>query len=76
VAVDLETQRAWARGWQRAGLALEAVRRAELRALTEQRTLTAMDRLLSLGAQAKSSPERRRGSGLVDQQRLFSLLRR
>ena len=75
VPVDLETQRAWARGWQSAGQALESVRRAELRALTEQGALTAMDRLLSLGARAKLSPERRLKSGLVEQQRLFSPLR-
>lgn len=73
--VDLETQRAWARGWQSAGQALESVRRAELRALTRERALSAMDQLLSLGAQASLSAERRGSSGLVEQQRLFSPLR-
>jgi hypothetical protein len=75
VPVDLDTQRAWARGWQSAGRALESVRRAELRALTEERALKAMDQLLSLGARARLSAERRRTSGLVEQQRLFSLVR-
>ena len=74
LAVDLETQRAWARGWQSAGLALEEVRRAELRALTPERALAAADNLLDLGARAGLSAERRRMSGLVEQQRLFSLL--
>ena len=73
--VDLETQRAWARGWQSAGKALESVRRAELRALTRERALSAMDQLLSLGARASLSAKRRGSSGLVEQQRLFSPLR-
>jgi len=75
LTVDIETQRGWARGWQKAGKALEAVRRAELRELTEERALTATSRLLSFGTQASLSARRRRTSGLVEQQRLFSLLR-
>lgn len=74
MAVDLETHRAWARGWQEAGRALESVRRSELRALTDEAALTATDRLLSLGAQARLSAKRSRTSGLVEQQRLFSIL--
>ena len=74
LTVDLETQRAWARGWQNAGKALEAVRRVELRRLTAEKALQATDRLLSLGAQATLSAKRRSTSGLVEQQRLFSLL--
>jgi hypothetical protein len=73
--VDLDTQKAWARGWQNAGQALESVRRAELRSLTEDTALQATDRLLSLGAQARLSANRRRTSGLVEQQRLFSRFR-
>lgn len=75
LAVDLETQKAWARGWQRAGVALEEIRRAELRALTPEKALAATDNLLSLGARAGVSAERRRTSGLVEQQRLFARLR-
>ncbi len=75
MTVDLETQRAWARGWQNAGRALESVRRGELRALTGEKALAATDRLLSLGAQAHLSAKRNRTSGLVEQQRLFSPLR-
>jgi hypothetical protein len=72
LTVDLRRQRAWARGWQTAGRALEAVRRAELRALTPERALAATERLLALGAEAGVSAKRRRTSGLVEQQRLFS----
>ncbi len=75
LTVDLETQRAWARGWQEAGQALESVRRAELRALTGEKALAATDRLLSLGAQASLSAKRRGTSGLVEQQRLFTHFR-
>jgi hypothetical protein len=75
VAVDMETQKAWARTWQEAGKALEAIRRAGLRALTPEKALRATDNLLSLGAGTPVSAERRRTSGLVEQQRLFSRLR-
>ena len=75
LAVDLETQRAWARTWQATGEALEAIRRAELRALTPEKALQATDNLLSLGAGLPLSAERRRTSGLVEQQRLFARLR-
>ncbi len=45
VAVDLETQKAWARTWQVTGEALEKIRRAELRALTAEKGLAATDNL-------------------------------
>ncbi len=73
--VDLETQKAWARTWQETGRALEAIRRSELRALTPERALRATDDLLGLGAEMTLSAERRRTSGLVEQQRLFVRLR-
>jgi hypothetical protein len=75
LAVDLETQKAWARTWQATGEALERIRRTELRALTEAKGLAAMDNLLSLGSGMALSAERRGTSGLVEQQRLFSRLR-
>jgi hypothetical protein len=75
LAVDIETQRAWARTWQATGKALEAIRRSELRALTPEKALRATDNLLSLGAEMTLSAERRRTSGLVEQQRLFARLR-
>ena len=75
MAVDLETQKAWARTWRAAGEALDKVRRAELRALTPEKALFATDNLLSLG-RGMALPEKRRGtSGLVEQQRLFARLR-
>jgi len=75
LAVDLETQRAWARTWQETGKALEAIRRAELRTLTPEAALRASENVLSLGAGLTLSAERRRTSGLVEQQRLFGRLR-
>jgi hypothetical protein len=75
VAVDLQTQKAWARTWQETGKALDTIRRAELRALTPEKALRATDNLLSLGAETPLSAERRHTSGLVEQQRLFSRLR-
>ena len=75
VAVDPENLRLWARTWQETGEALAAVRRTELRALTSEQALRATERLLSLGAQTPISEERRRSSGLVEQQMLFALLR-
>lgn len=75
MAVDLETQKAWARTWRATGEALEAVRRAELRALTPERALRAIDNLLSLGAGTPRSAGRRLTSGLVEQQRLFARFR-
>jgi hypothetical protein len=75
LGVDLETQKAWARTWQATGEALEAIRRVELRALTPEMALRATDNLLSLGAGMALSAERRRTSGLVEQQRLLASLR-
>ena len=75
MAVDLETQKAWARTWQATGEALDKIRKTELRALTEERALAATDNLLSLGAGTALSAQRRSSSGLVEQQRLFSRLR-
>lgn len=75
LTVDLETQRAWARNWQKTGEMLERIRRAELWALTPERALRATDALLSLGAGLPVSAERRFTSGLVEQQRLFAALR-
>ena len=52
MAVDLETQRAWARTWQETGKALEIVRRAELRALTPEKALRATENLLAVHGRA------------------------
>jgi len=69
--VDLETQKAWARQWARAGEALAEVRRAELRTLTAEQALAASDDLLSLSDRIPPSSEGRTTSGLVEQQRLL-----
>jgi hypothetical protein len=76
VAVDLETQKAWARQWQAAGEALARVRRQELRCLTPEQALAASDDLLSLGDRLPLRPERWATSGLVEQQRLLQRGRR
>jgi hypothetical protein len=52
--------------WRLAGLALEAMRRRELRELTDAEALLDLLRYL---------PRRESGSGLVEQQRLFALAR-
>ena len=69
LAVDIETQRAWARQWQRAGEALARVRREELRRLTPEQALAASDDLLSLGDRLPLPTRRWITSGLVEQQR-------
>jgi len=65
--------RAAAGRWNRAGPALEAVRRRELQALTDDEALAAAEALLDL---LRLLPPHERGTGLVEQQRLFSRLRR
>jgi len=76
MSVDLETQKAWARQWARAGEALLELRRTEIRSLTHEEALSASDDLLSLSDRVPLSPARWSTSGLVEQQRLFSRGRR
>jgi hypothetical protein len=71
-----ETERRWAEQWREAGAALDAVRRRELRELTPERALAAMDALLSMGATTPLPAARVAFSGLVEQQALFLRLRR
>jgi hypothetical protein len=65
--------RQWVRRWQRAGKALEEVRRQELRDLDRDpaRRRAAIATVLALPARFRRI---RRTSGLVEQQSLFSLL--
>lgn len=63
----------WSDVWKTAGAALEARRRAELRALTDEEVRRAVADLFSLPQPADLSP--RPGCGLVEQQRLFARLR-
>ncbi|HET9214855.1 MAG TPA: hypothetical protein VFN93_08875 [Gaiellaceae bacterium] len=62
-----------ARRWRRAGPALEAMRRRELRALTDADALAAAEALLTLPVPL---PPRAELTGLVEQQRIFARLRR
>lgn len=62
---------AWMRQWQAAGPALEAVRRLELRALTEEEALAASEALLSMAALTPAPKDRLTSSGLVIQQALL-----
>ena len=58
--------------WRSAAIALESVRRQELRDLTDEEALQAADALLSL---VPLAPADERLTGLVDQQRLFARAR-
>ena len=59
--------------WRQAGPLLQAIRRRELRELTELEGLAAAESLLDL---VRLLPPKEGGSGLVEQQRLFALVRR
>lgn len=73
VAEDVASSaRVTAAGWREAGAALAAVRATELASLTDEDALQAARDLLDLVADL---PPREGGSGLVEQQRLFALLR-
>ena len=66
--------KAWMEQWRVAGPALEAVWKAELRALTPERARRAVAEIFALVEQWPDKPHRN-GSGLVEQQRLFRNLR-
>lgn len=63
----------WAETWERAGRALEALRRRELQAMTDDDVRRAIADLFSDAMLADLPP--RVTSGLVEQQRLFARLR-
>ncbi|MGH3755059.1 MAG: hypothetical protein ACRDRP_20660 [Pseudonocardiaceae bacterium] len=67
--VEGEVDRAVVAQWRAAGPALAAVRRRELRALSEAEALGAVLALLDLAADL---PPKSGGSGLVEQQRYFA----
>ena len=69
---DAELKR-WAETWESAGRALEALRRRELQAMTDEDVRRAIVNLFS-GAELADLPPRTT-SGLVEQQRLFASLR-
>lgn len=63
----------WAETWERAGRELERIRRDELVRMTDDQAKSAALDLLNMPLPEGLPP--RRGSGLVEQQRLFSKLR-
>ncbi len=63
----------WAETWESAGRALEALRRRELEAMTDDDVRRAIADLFSGASLADLPP--RTTSGLVEQQRLFASLR-
>jgi hypothetical protein len=63
----------WAETWERAGRALEALRRRELQAMTDDDVRRVISELFG-GAMLPDLPPRMT-SGLVEQQRLFARLR-
>ncbi len=65
--------KAWVENWAKVGPKLEAIRRRELRAMTYQQRIEAIDAVLQIGCRF-SKP--RTTSGLVEQQRLFQKARR
>ncbi len=64
--------KAWVETWLKAGPELDAIRRRELREMTYEDRIRAIDALLQLGSQFATE---RDTSGLVEQQRLFRKLR-
>jgi len=70
---DQGEMKAWVETWAQAGPKLEAIRDRELREMTYEDRIRAIDALLQLGAQLGKP---RTTSGLVEQQRLFQKLRK
>ncbi|MBI2295510.1 MAG: hypothetical protein HYU76_05630 [Betaproteobacteria bacterium] len=70
---DADVKR-WAETWERAGHELDALRRRELRAMTDDDVRRAVADLFSGVAPDDLPP--RTTSGLVEQQRLFAALRK
>ena len=66
---EVDVERAIVAQWRAAGPALAAVRRRELRALSETEALDAVLALLDLAADL---PPKSGGFGLVEQQRYFA----
>lgn len=65
---EKEQMRAWVENWKRVGPELEAIKRRELRAMTEEEGTKRALRVMS----ARVKPRwRDSSSGLIEQQRLF-----
>jgi len=65
---DEDRTKAWVENWAKLGPQLEAIRRRELREMTYQQRVQAMDSLFQIGRLVGKA---RTTSGLVQQQRLF-----
>jgi hypothetical protein len=72
VSPGAETTAAVVAQWRRVGSALAQIRRDELRRLTDEEALAAVDELLDL---LRLLPPPSGTSGLVEQQRLFARAR-
>jgi hypothetical protein len=66
-----DEHRAYVRRWAQTGRLLEALRWRELAALSEERAAAASDALIEAALLVPVPDERRRWSGLADQQRGF-----
>ncbi len=64
----------WANQWAKAGPAMDAVRKAELRALTDEDVRRSVADLFA--SAINTDQPQQLSSGLVEQQRLFASLRR
>ena len=69
---DEQRNREWVENWAKAGPKLEAIRRRELRAMTCEERIRAIDTLLQIGCRFAKP---RTSSRLVEQQRLFQKAR-
>lgn len=69
---DERRTREWVDRWAKVGPELEAIRRRELRAMTHEERVRAIDTLLQIGCRFAKP---RSTSGLVEQQRLFQKAR-
>ncbi len=70
---DQQRTREWVENWAKVGPKLEAIRRRELRAMTYEQRIKAIESVLQLGV-LLGKP--RITSGLVEQQRLFQKARK
>lgn len=71
--IEREQTKAWVENWAKVGPKLEAIRRRELREMTYEQRIKAIDSLLQIGCQFGKP---RSTSGLVEQQRLFRKAKR
>lgn len=73
---ERELTRRWVEQWKETGAFLEAMRRADLRAMSPQAAFDASEAILGSEPCAITAPaERLTSSGLIEQQRLFGRLR-